>query len=191
MDAAGSLERLKEGNQRYLLAKNEIGDISEDIRRYTAEHGQHPFAIVIACSDSREIPEAIFSCGIGDLFVIRVAGNVVDSSVLGSVEYAAAHLGCQLVVVLGHTKCGAVAATIAGGAGGYTKAITDQIAQAIQSETNSGKASCLNAEHTAVAIRNAFRGNSEMASVQVTSALYDVRTGKVTFFSDKTAAVHP
>ncbi|MCD8381350.1 MAG: carbonic anhydrase [Clostridiales bacterium] len=183
MDAAESLQRLKEGNERYLLAKNEIGDISEGVRRYTAEHGQHPFAVVIACSDSREIPEAIFSCGIGELFVIRVAGNVVDDSVLGSVEYAAEHLGCPLVVVLGHSSCGAVAATIAGGAGGYTKTITDQIALAIRGETDERKASCLNAERTAAAVREVLRGSG----VSVVSALYDVRTGRVTFFDGENA----
>ncbi|MCD8383390.1 MAG: carbonic anhydrase [Clostridiales bacterium] len=184
MDAASSLQRLREGNERYLLSQNEIGDISGEMRRYTAKNGQHPFAIIIACSDSREIPEAIFSCGIGDLFVIRVAGNVIDDSVLGSIEYAAGHLGCPLVVVLGHSNCGAVAATIAGGAGGYTKTITDQIAQAIRSETDDRKASCLNVEHTVASIKEAFCGHPEMSAVQVMGALYDVRTGTVDFFAD-------
>lgn len=184
MDAVKGLQRLKEGNERYLLAKNEIGDISEKMRRHTAEYGQHPFAVVIACSDSREIPEAIFSCGIGELFVIRVAGNVVADSVLGSVEYAAEHLGCPLVVVLGHSNCGAVAATIAGGAGGYTRTITDQIARAIQGETDERRASCLNAQRTAAAVREVLHRNSETSAVWVMGALYDIRTGRVVFFDD-------
>ena len=76
----------------------------------TAENGQHPYIIVIACSDSRVIPEEIFSAGIGELLVIRVAGNVLDNHQLGSIEYAGAHLGCKLIFLLGHTDCGAVSA---------------------------------------------------------------------------------
>ena len=73
----------------------------------SAAEGQKPYAIVISCSDSRVIPEAIFSAGIGDLFVIRVVGNVLDNHQLGSIEYAAEHLGVKLIVMLGHTGCGA------------------------------------------------------------------------------------
>ncbi len=102
------VERLKEGNRRYLQVKNEIGDISPAVRRDTCVNGQNPFALIITCSDSRVIPEAIFQVGIGDLFVIRIAGNVIDNHQLGSIEYAADHLGVKLIVVLGHTHCGAV-----------------------------------------------------------------------------------
>ena len=108
VSADEAIKRLREGNARYLEAKTAQGNVSPQIRRSTFEEGQHPFAIVLACSDSRVIPEAIFSAGIGDLFTIRVAGNVVDNHQLGSVEYAESHLNCKLVVVLGHTGCGAV-----------------------------------------------------------------------------------
>lgn len=101
MSADEAIKRLREGNARYLEAKTAQGNVSPQIRRSTFEEGQHPFAIVLACSDSRVIPEAIFSAGIGDLFTIRVAGNVVDNHQLGSVEYAESHLNCKLVVVLG------------------------------------------------------------------------------------------
>ncbi|MCD7954629.1 MAG: carbonic anhydrase [Lachnospiraceae bacterium] len=175
------LKRLKEGNERYLLSKNEIGDISEKIRADTAENGQHPFAVIISCSDSRVIPEAIFSCGVGELFVIRAAGNVVDDSTLGSVEYAAEHLGCKLVVVLGHTCCGAVGAAIAGNADGYVKSITDKIAAAIHSETDPCKASILNIRNTVSCLRTAFAGNDELARTEIVGALYDLESGKVTF----------
>ncbi len=184
MDAEESLQRLKAGNRRYLQSKNEIGDISQAVRKYTAKNGQHPFAIVIACSDSREIPEAIFSCGIGELFVIRVAGNVIDDSILGSVEYAAAHLECPLVVVLGHTGCGAVAAAIAGDADGYIKTITDKISAAIHAETDERRASCLNVENTVALIRHAFREHPEISTTRIMGALYDIRTGEVAFFED-------
>ena len=112
ISADEALMRLREGNARYLQAENAAGDVSPALRRTTFEHGQHPYAIVLACSDSRVIPEAIFSAGIGELFVIRVAGNVVDNHQLGSIEYAEDHLGCNLVVVLGHTACGAVDAAL-------------------------------------------------------------------------------
>ena len=140
MTAEESLLKLQMGNKKYLTARTNGGDISPQIRRQTAEHGQNPYAIVIACSDSREIPEAIFSAGIqGELFVIRVAGNVIDSHQLGSVEYAAAHLGCPLTLVLGHTRCGAVGAAIAGSDEGYIKSITDEIHLAIGSEKDERK----------------------------------------------------
>ena len=103
LTADEALERLRQGNARYLNASHAQGDVSPELRQSTFREGQHPYAIVLACSDSRVIPEAIFSAGIGELFVIRVAGNVVDRHQLGSIEYAEGHLGCNLVVVLGHT----------------------------------------------------------------------------------------
>ena len=94
------------------------------------------------------IPEHIFSAGIGELFVIRLAGNVIDDHQLGSIEYAAGHLGCKLVVVLGHTHCGAVDAAIHHQPEGYIKYITDEIKKAIGDETDPYKASCLNVRHS-------------------------------------------
>ena len=181
MNANESLNKLKEGNRRYLTVADRIGDISEEIRRETAANGQHPFATVVACSDSREIPEAIFSCGIGDIFVIRVAGNVVDETVLGSIEYAANYLGSPLTVILGHTHCGAVASAISGGTGGYIKKITDQISAAIGDEQDEIKASCLNAERTVHVIRASFEKHSSLAGIKVVGAIYDIETGVVEF----------
>ena len=105
------IEHLCAGNHRY-LAGEAAGDVSAAVRMETAEHGQHPRAIVIACSDSRVIPEAIFNAGIGELFTIRVAGNVIGDMELASCVYAAEHLGVKLIVVLGHTQCGAVASAL-------------------------------------------------------------------------------
>ena len=104
------LERLKKGNEIYVENNTNAGDVSLEIRKQTANHGQHPYAIVITCSDSRVIPDAIFSAGIGELFVIRVAGNVLDNHQLGSIEYAFSHLDANVIVMLGHTKCGAIGA---------------------------------------------------------------------------------
>ena len=132
----------------YKHAENGSGDISRRIRLFTWTKGQSPYAIIVTCSDSRVIPENIFSAGIGELFVIRLAGNVIDDHQLGSIEYAAGHLGCRLVVVLGHTHCGAVDAAIHHEPEGYIKYITDEIKKAVGDETDPYKASCLNVRHS-------------------------------------------
>ena len=88
MNAGEALKKLKEGNLNYLTAEKNSGDISPAIREKTYLHGQYPYAVVVTCADSRVIPESIFSAGIGELFVIRAAGNVIDNVQLGSIEYA-------------------------------------------------------------------------------------------------------
>lgn len=108
-----ALERLREGNQRFASDLSEpVVGMSYQSRRAELTTGQEPFAIILGCSDSRVPAEIVFDQGLGDLFVIRVAGNIVTPSQVGSVEYAATHFGTQLVVVLGHSRCGAVHATI-------------------------------------------------------------------------------
>ena len=92
IQAAEALLRLKAGNSQYVQSNSYTGDVSSAIRSNTAKNGQFPYAIVIACSDSRVIPEIIFSAGMGELFTIRVAGNVIDRHQLGSIEYAVSHL---------------------------------------------------------------------------------------------------
>ena len=89
ISAEEALQKLKQGNETYLTAKANPGNVSPEIRKDTCDNGQHPYAIVVTCSDSRVIPESIFSAGIGELFTIRVAGNVIHDFELGSVEYAA------------------------------------------------------------------------------------------------------
>ena len=110
--ASDALERLKEGNQRFLSGVRSIDTIVKQIQRENFVEGQEPFAIILGCSDSRVPAEIIFDQGLGDLFVIRVAGNIVAPSQVGSVEFAAERFGTPLVVVLGHSMCGAVMATI-------------------------------------------------------------------------------
>ena len=109
-----SIELLKSGNQRFVTGNLLPKDTYAEDRKTLGE-GQHPFAVVLCCSDSRVAPEIIFDQKLGDLFVIRNAGNVVDDDVLGSIEYAVEHLGTPLVVVLGHSYCGAVTAACQGG----------------------------------------------------------------------------
>lgn len=111
MTAIEVLETLMEGNQRY-VAKKLTHQHQDAARIHEIAIGQHPIAIVLGCSDSRVPPEVIFDHGLGDLFVIRVAGNVVDDVVLGSIEYAVEEFGVALVMVLGHERCGAVAAAV-------------------------------------------------------------------------------
>ncbi|MDH3747019.1 MAG: carbonic anhydrase [Gammaproteobacteria bacterium] len=110
VNAAEALLRLRAGNQRYVADEMTL-DISHDVRRRLAA-AQEPFAIILGCSDSRVPIEVVFDQGIGDLFVIRIAGNIVQPSQIGSVEFAVQKFGTQLVVVLGHTQCGAIEATI-------------------------------------------------------------------------------
>lgn len=175
--AQEALLKLREGNAKYLDAEVGTGDISKRIRRDTYENGQHPYAIIVTCSDSRVIPENIFSVGIGELFTIRVAGNVIGDNQLGSVEYAAEHLGSNLVLVLGHTHCGAVGAAIGGGAGGFVKSITDEIMAAIGSEGDDYKACCLNVENSVKKIRD----NLNIAGLEAVGAVYHIEDGHVDF----------
>ena len=174
------IERLCAGNRRY-LAGEITADISARVRLETAEHGQQPAAIVIACSDSRVIPEAIFDTGIGELFTIRVAGNVLDRHQLGSIEYAAAHLNCPLILVLGHTGCGAVGAALSGGGEGYIQYITDEILRAVGPERDKDLACRLNVLHAVETIREAFADHPEIpsAGLDIRGAVYDIRSGAV------------
>ena len=110
--ASEALVRLKEGNQRFVSGVRSIDTIAKQIHRANFVEGQEPFAIILGCSDSRVPAEIVFDQGLGDLFVIRVAGNIVAPSQVGSVEFATERYGTQLVVVLGHSMCGAVMATI-------------------------------------------------------------------------------
>ena len=176
LSASEALERLKEGNQIYLNASTPSGDISPETRLSTSQYGQRPYAIIVSCSDSRVIPECVFSAGIGELFVVRVAGNVIDKHQLGSIEYAAEHLGCNLVVVLGHTLCGAVGAAAKKNTG-YIGYITDEIMRAIGEERDCVKASILNVKHGVAKIKKLLK----LKDLQVTGALYHTESGIVDF----------
>lgn len=182
LSALEALKKLKEGNHRYLSAVANPGNISPQIRHDTCEHGQFPYAVIIACSDSREIPESIFTAGIGELFVIRVAGNVIDSHQLGSIEYAIKHLGCELVVVLGHTHCGAVDAALHQNPDGYVKSITDEIRKAVGEETDEFRASCRNVKRSVSVIKDKLDIGKTDSGPQVYGAIYHIGSGAVEFF---------
>ncbi|CAK0766658.1 carbonic anhydrase [Gammaproteobacteria bacterium] len=127
-----AMKLLKEGNARFTSGKTTRPHITKERLQETYKQGQHPFATIIACSDSRVPVEEIFDQGVGDIFTIRVAGNVVHADESGSVEYGAGHLGTGLVVVMGHTKCGAVTAVVKGDKlGGNIPKLVDTIAPAV------------------------------------------------------------
>jgi carbonic anhydrase len=132
LSSSESLNVLKEGNARYVAGTEQKPNQDRQRRSLTASQGQQPFAAVLACSDSRVPVELIFDRGIGDIFVVRVAGNVAGPTEMGSIEYAVEHLGTSLFVVLGHTRCGAVTAVAKGeGITGNMTALAELIAPAV------------------------------------------------------------
>lgn len=186
MPAEKAMTILLEGNARFVGHKETHPDSSLE-RRHELIQGQHPYAIIVGCADSRVPPELVFDAGLGDLFVIREAGNVVDDVVLGSIEYGVEHLGVKLVVVLGHESCGAITAAVA-----HTKeAHITSIMKAIQPAVNASKGqsgdavhNCVlaNARHVAGQIRSAkpilAKANAH-GDIKVVAAIYDIESGTV------------
>jgi carbonic anhydrase len=191
-------DRLAEGNQRFCDARpvHAARVFSADL----AQKPQRPFAIVLGCSDSRTPVEVLFDQGFGDLFVVRIAGNVVAPSVVGSIEFAASQFGTRLVVVLGHTRCGAIAATVDairtgnGPDSRNIKSIIDRIAPHIQAAVRKGPAAEEadflrtlmrdNVRASAHHLRHGSRLLEELAlagRVVVTAADYELETGRVRF----------
>lgn len=180
-DCETALNRLMAGNKEYLIAKEGKGDISEEIRILTHEYGQKPYAIVIACSDSRVIPEKIFMVGIGEIFTIRVAGNVIGDFELGSIEYAAGHLGVKLIMVMGHSRCGAVDAAIHNAGHDSIVHITDEIRRAIGTETDPICCEKKNIFHSMERIKKSplLQTSINDGSLKIVGTYYHTRSGKV------------
>ena len=190
-----AMARLVAGNARY--ASGKATRSNQDARRRTeVAAGQHPFAVILACADSRVGPEIIFDQGLGDLFVCRVAGNVVDDAVLASIEYAVIHLGATLVMALGHERCGAVKATVdalsghgdPADEGTKIGALASLIAPAVRATPADAAdrvdaAVSLNAAHAAAEI---FAGSPPLrervlaGKLKIVAARYDLDDGKVT-----------
>ncbi len=178
--AGKSLDLLMEGNNKYLNAKYNSADISINKRENTFTFGQHPFAIIVTCSDSRVIPEAIFTKGIGELFVIRVAGNVLDNAGIGSVEYAAEHLGCKLVMVMGHTGCGAIASSTGDLPNGYLRTIIEEIKMATKDATKEQEKTELNVRNSVNKLKNSEEIKKlEKEGLKIIGAIYHTENGKV------------
>jgi len=193
MTADEALTRLKDGNARYLEGKPQYPRQSRERRALTAGQGQHPFATVLACSDSRVPVELIFDQGLGDLFVVRVAGNVAQVDEMGSIEYAVGHLATPLVVVLGHSQCGEVTAVVenakvSGHVAALIAAIKPAVAKAKADNSNLSGEALLNAAIQAniwQAVENLLqksqeiRGRAKAGKVKVVGALYELDTGQV------------
>lgn len=187
-----ALSRLAEGNARYVAGHMSHPNASIEHRAELVK-GQHPFAVVLGCSDSRVPPEIVFDQGLGDLFVIRDAGNTLDNEVLGTIEYAVEHLGSRLIVVLGHEGCGAVTATVSGAPPtGHMRTVTHAIAPAYkESKSQPGDKvhNCVlaNARRSARLLRATapiLKHLAEKGELKVVAADYDIATGKVEFLKD-------
>lgn len=176
------LARLKEGNRIYVEGLENDCDLSQERIVDLCENGQHPFATVITCADSRVVPEYIFSTGLGELFVIRVAGNVVGSIEEASSFYSCAHLHTKLLLVLGHTNCGAVQAAI-DGEGGAVAALTDRVSKAIGDVKDPYEASVLNtrASMAALADNPNIAKLVEAGDLLICAGIYHTDSGVVEF----------
>ena len=177
IDSQKALELLKEGNARFisgaLTPKDNYAELREQLRA-----GQQPFAVVLCCSDSRVAPEILFDQKLGDLFVIRNAGNVVDDDVLGSIEYAVEHLETPLVVVLGHSCCGAVTATCQGGdLPGHILDLAKRIKPSVSPNCCIDDNACRHAKRMAQLIEEDEIIHHVEANV--IAAFYDLQSGKV------------
>ena len=192
ISADQALARLMEGNRRY-SQHNEQHPDETPARRKELESGQHPFAVILSCSDSRVPPELIFDQGLGDLFVIRVAGNIAADDDLASIEYAVEHLHTKLILVMGHEKCGAVSAAVEGGnAPGHLKSLISAIQPAVEETRNlpgDKIHNCViaNARTVARQIRESepvLRELIPKEEVKVVAAYYALDAGKVTLLDE-------
>ncbi len=181
IDSDRALRWLLEGNKDYISAKrNHRGEISREKRIHTHHHGQNPYAVIICCSDSRVIPENIFMAGIGDLFVIRLAGNVVGDFALGSIEYAVSHLNTKLVLVMGHTMCGAIHSAIIDHHESFITSIINEIKEAISDCKDNTEASKLNVLNTINKIKKSEIINELLEKdVKIIGSIYHTHSGEV------------
>jgi carbonic anhydrase len=189
MTAEEALQTLKEGNERYVAGKLRHPH-TDNSWRASLKGSQHPFAVILSCADSRVVPELIFDQGLGDLFVIRVAGNIAKDKVLGSIEYAIKFLGSKLVIVLGHENCGAVGASLSDkDPGGHIGAIIEKIKPAVYMAKRMEGDHLVNTIHVnaqlvSEEIKDAQPIINEAVKhggVQVLPAYYELSTGRVIF----------
>ncbi len=181
------MQRLQDGNTRF-VADHLDGKLQDSSRREALIGGQDPYAIILSCADSRVVSELAFDTGLGEIFVVRVAGNVANSSSIASIEYAVAHIGTPVIVVLGHQSCGAVTAAIAGGDNGYNlNHLLSHITPAI---TASGESAGVNdvVKKNAQLTAAELVGRSSIISqavadgkLKIAPAYYNLDTGKVDF----------
>jgi carbonic anhydrase len=191
---AEAISRLKEGNGRYTSGNlQHPGQTAE--RRTELAKSQHPFAIILSCSDSRVPPEIVFDEGLGDLFIVRVAGNVLNDEGLGSIEYAVDILGARLIVVLGHQSCGAVDAamkTVAakGKAPGHIQSLVTAIKPVVDATPKGDLDTMIkaNVKHVVDALRSStpiLKARVDSGDVRVIGGYYALDTGAVAFLEGK------
>lgn len=181
-----ALERLLAGNKRYRESRLAHPDQNE-ARRMMVSHSQQPFAVILSCSDSRVPPEIVFDEGLGDLFVIRNAGHVVDKAVLGSIEYAVGHLKVPLVLVLGHSECGAVKAAVdqlrEAHLANIVEAISPAVKQARKSPgdlwQNSVRENVRVAVHALASSKPVLSERVSAGTIRVAGAQYDLASGGI------------
>ena len=187
------LDKLEKGNTRYVTSKMIHPNISEARRKELAKE-QHPFAVIVSCSDSRVPPELVFDQGLGDLFVIRTAGEVVDDIALASIEYAVEHLKVKLIVVMGHQRCGAVDAAVKGGKlPPHLNVLVDAIMPAvIKAKKEKGDLLDNAVRENVLMIVNNLKNSKpvlhefvEDKDLHVVGAYYSLSDGKVTFIPKK------
>jgi carbonic anhydrase len=189
VDPDFALQKLKAGNERFVSQQVSTGKPTAARREETAE-SQHPFAIVLGCADSRTSPEIIFDQNLGDLFVVRTAGNLVDDHALGSIEYAVGHLGARLIVVLGHERCGAVKAAVESAtAPGHIESLVRDIQPAVQAARKEQGDLLTNAIHEnatlmAEKIRIHAKLGDHAGEVRIVTGYYNLDTGKVQWDQD-------
>ncbi len=186
---ANALQRLKIGNARY-VANTRATDPTDSARRESLVEGQSPYAVILSCADSRVVPELVFDTGEGELFVVRVAGNVANTSTLATIEYAVANLGTGLIVVMGHEGCGAVQAAISSGPGsdnGHNlNHLLMHLTPAIAAVPHASVEAVVrkNAELTAGELTNRSAILREAVAddrLQIVAAYYELGSGKVSF----------
>ncbi len=182
-----TLERLKLGNTSF-VNNNLNNDFQDSSRRKEVLDGQNPFAVILTCSDSRIVPELVFDTGIGELFVIRVAGNIANTSSIASIEYAVAHLNVKLIVVLGHQNCGAVTAALAGGDNGLNIEHLFSFIQPAISISDSKKVDDVSHIHANLTVDKLIKDSNIIAkaiennALKIIPAYYSLESGIVDFF---------
>lgn len=190
LSADKALKKLEQGNARFVQLHQKHPDETKQ-RRKDMLKGQHPFVVILSCSDSRVPPELIFDQGLGDIFEIRNAGNVLNKHVIGSIEYAVMHCGVKLIVIMGHQDCGAIAATLSGvSETEYIKALEDSIQPAVEQCKANGKE--INSDNVVKAhvmqdIDELMAQDTDLVkymkehNVKIVPAYYHLDSGKVDF----------
>jgi carbonic anhydrase len=196
-----ALQKLLDGNHRYVANQTTGQKLCDATTRHSLTKGQSPYAIILCCSDSRVPPEIIFDKGLGEIFVVRVAGNVPDPIILGSIEYGAEHLGSPLIMVLGHGRCGAVTAAVAargkpheGNVGAILEAIAPAVSQAEREAAGRDRAELVEMaiDHNVRLVCSSLLEQSEViksladaGKVKIVGAKYDLDDGTVALLDGK------